>query len=349
MNRRTSYIGSGRPYIHYTDEQLSSVRNTDMVDFLGRKEGFTFVKAGAYYKCVEHNSLVICPDRKMWFWNSQNLNGLNCIVYLLKVVAMSFQSACKELIGLDSSEMTRFEKAEPIHNKEPPELQIPPKAKGNYKNVFMYLTDARCIPQEIVTYCFHNKLIYQDTSTCAVFVGYDENGAVRCLERRSTNTYINKFRGNTRGSDLRYSFHINADKELDKKDDKRVYVFEAPIDLLSHAALTLIAEQNRDGTDAKCWLRQNRIALSGLTTKALDKYLELNPQTAFIDLCLDNDDAGLKAAETIRQMYSDRYNVTVHRVKGCKDYNEALQGYTKRLREREKQEEELLTANSVRR
>ena len=51
MAIRREYIGSGKKFIRYSPEEMADARQTDMLDFLSRKEGFTFIKAGSVYQC----------------------------------------------------------------------------------------------------------------------------------------------------------------------------------------------------------------------------------------------------------------------------------------------------------
>ena len=60
----------------------------------------------------------------------------------------------------------------------------------------------------------------------AVFVGKDENGVPRHAHKRSLNSLGKTFRINVEGSDPRCSFHYTG-------TSNRLYVFEAPIDLMS--------------------------------------------------------------------------------------------------------------------
>ena len=67
----------------------------------------------------------------------------------------------------------------------------------------------------------------------AVFVGFDEHGAARHAHKRGLYTQGKSYRSNIEGSDPRCSFHWTGTSD-------RLYVFEAPIDLL--AFLTLYPE-----------------------------------------------------------------------------------------------------------
>ena len=334
MPQRISYIGSGREYVHYSSYDLENLRSIDMVEFLGRKEGFTFRQAGTYYECIEHDSLVIYPDRRVWVWNSQDVKGRNALDWLQRVDGLDFQEACKLLMPLDNSEVTTFTKAKMPAAREPPvrektPLYIPERTEGKYGNVFMYLTRTRCIDAEIVNSCFHERLIYQDTHANACFVGYDENNEIKCVTQRGTNTFLDKpFKGNTRGSDLRYCFKIPCDEADEKSEKNRLYIFEAPIDLLSHATIYKIVANKKGDNDPNSWKRQNRLSLSGVSDVALAEYLSKNPQITEIVCCLDNDEAGQNGARSIYEKYSGQYTVSVRHAKGdAKDYNEILCKY----------------------
>ena len=58
MAIRREYIGSGKKFIRYSPEEMADARQTDMLDFLSRKEGFTFIRVGSVYQCNEHDSLI---------------------------------------------------------------------------------------------------------------------------------------------------------------------------------------------------------------------------------------------------------------------------------------------------
>ena len=93
------------------------------------------------------------------------------------------------------------------------------------------------------------------------------------------------------GSDPRCSFHhIGTDGSL--------YVFEAPIDLLSY--ITLHPED---------WQRHSYVACCGTSIQPVRKLLERLPQINTILLCLDNDEAGHLASERMKMQLAGRYAV----------------------------------------
>ena len=103
MAIRREYIGSGKKFIRYSPDEMADARQTDMLDFLSRKEGFTFIKVGSVYQCNEHDSLIIQGDRQRWYWNSQKLKGLNCIDWLMKIDGMGVQEAFETIIDLSGN------------------------------------------------------------------------------------------------------------------------------------------------------------------------------------------------------------------------------------------------------
>lgn len=108
----------------------------------------------------------------------------------------------------------------------------------------------------------------------AVFVGSDEYGAARHAHKRGLYTQGNSFRRNVEGGDPRCSFHWFG-------NSGRLYVFEAPIDLL--AFLTLYPE---------AWREHSYVALCGTSEQAMLWMLEKDPRIQRVVLCLDHDAAG---------------------------------------------------------
>ena len=202
---------------------------------------------------------------------------------------------------------------------------LPIQWKGKYENVYQYLTETRCIAPSIVTYCFKQHIIYQDVRRNCVFVGYDDEGKARFASQRSTYQGA-RYRPDVPFSDKSYSFNISPASESD-----RVFVFESPIDLLSHATLSLMlsfkhCQETGKQYDPDFWLKHNRMSLSGTAYEAaLGSYLSRHPKIRKIACCLDNDEAGQTTAQKIKEYFEPKgYLVTVHHSATGKDYNDTL-------------------------
>lgn len=174
--------------------------------------------------------------------------------------------------------------------------------------VFAYLIKQRFIDPEIITHFAKCHILYEDKEHHnAVFVGLDENGIPRQAHKRSTTTFGNSFRITCEGSDTRYSFsHFG-------KSDK-LFVFEAPIDLLSY--LTLHKE---------CWKEHSYIALNGVYENAMMKALETHKNITEIILCVDSDAGGIEAAERLSDILQNKgYKKIKRYTPEYKDWNEQL-------------------------
>ena len=116
------------------------------------------------------------------------------------------------------------------------------------------------------------------------------------------------------GSDKRYGFIMAACAPTE-----RLYVFESPIDAMSHASLDNAATSDKD-----TWKRCNRLSLAGTSDTALIFFL--NKHTAINELifCLDNDLAGCEAAVTMARKYTDKGLQTQVELPMGKDLNDDL-------------------------
>ena len=89
-----------------------------------------------------------------------------------------------------------------------------------------------------------------------------------------------------------------------------MFVFEAPIDLLSFLCLF-----------KKDWQKQSYLALGGVGEKALLRFLFDRPNIKTVYLCLDSDQAGNDACSRLAELVPE--GLTVHRlVPLYKDWNE---------------------------
>ena len=126
-----------------------------------------------------------------------------------------------------------------------------------------------------------------------MFVGFDEHGVARHAHKRGLYTQGKSYRGNVEGCDPRCSFHWTGTSD-------RLYVFEAPIDLL--AFLTLYPED---------WQRHSYAALCGTAEHAMLWMLGENPNLQKVILCLDHDAAGIEAVGRLTDILREHPQFTV--------------------------------------
>lgn len=176
------------------------------------------------------------------------------------------------------------------------------------RRVFAYLTKSRGVDPKIISAFAKKALIYEDAiHHNAVFVGRDRDGTPRHAHSRSTQSVGKTFRINEAGSRPQYSFHWLGQSDT-------LYVFEAPIDLLSYLSL------HPEG-----WEDSSYVALCGLGEKPILWMLEQYPRLRTVKLGLDNDQAGRYAAQRITGILAERgYGDVTACFPARKDWNEDL-------------------------
>jgi hypothetical protein len=290
-------------YIHFTDEEKQRARSADLVSFL-QSMNEPVKRSGSEYEWDGHHITI----RENKWYDQYGQEGGSAIDFAMKYLSLSYPQAVRALLGqssyLHEPHYKKPDKAK-INERTPFAL---PEANANMRRVYAYLIKTRGIDRDVVSYFARKKLIYEDAKFHnAVFVGTDENTIPRHAHKKSTSLIDDRYRGNAKGSEAEYSFHHTGESE-------KVYVFEAPIDMLSF--ITLHKED---------WQDHSYISLCSVFGKALFHSLMEHSYLRLPLLCLDNDKAGSEAAarirgDLIRTGYSDVRILTP----SLKDWNEDL-------------------------
>ena len=288
-------------YIPFTEEEKHRANSVDLVEFLQR-QGEQLTRAGRDWRWKRYDSVTICGNR--WYRHSREQGGL-AIDFVQEFYGLPFPEAVTLLLGGEGGvEWNQTHKSAP-----PPRKSFAlPEMNSDMRRVFAYLIKQRFIDRNVLSHFAHEKLIYEDKEFHnAVFVGTDENGVARHAHKRGTYTQGSSYRGNVEGSEPGYSFHYTGAGDT-------LYVFEAPIDMLSY--ITLYS----DG-----WRQNSYVALDGVAEHAMLHQLSLNPHLKNVVLCLDHDEAGIEASWRLTELLHTRgyKNVSV-RQSEYKDWNEDL-------------------------
>lgn len=292
-------------YVYFTDEQKQRANSVDLVDFLQR-QGEKLLPSGRDKRLASDHSITIRGSQ--WYDHAAE-EGSHAIDLVKRLYNLSFPEAVSLLLGGEQGvEYKQYSKNSEPEQKKSFEL---PEANTDMRRVFAYLIKQRFIDRNVLTEFAKAKLIYEDKDYHnAVFVGVDENGVPRHAHKKSTLTVGDGFRGNVEGSNPVYNFHY-----ISKNPYPHIlFAFEAPIDLLSYISLH---PQN--------WKNASYVALNGVSEQPVLKLLELYPQLQRVTLCLDNDEAGLKAASHIHKTLKQQgFEDVVYDVSAHKDWNEDL-------------------------
>ena len=307
--RRSS---SNTTYIHFTDEQKQQANNVDLEDFL-RCKGERLERSGREKRLKSDKSITIRGNE--WFDHSSETGGY-AIDFVQKFYGLSFPEAVIELIGEQSNTLTPAFKTYEKKKEPPKPFELPPK-NSDMKRAFAYLSRHRCIDYSVLSFFAKQNLIYESKELSkdtlkeyhnVIFVGYDENGVAKHGHKRSIYSEGKKFMQNLESSNPKHSFHYLG-------GSNRLYVFEAPIDLLSFISIY----KNSD------WQKHNYVALCGVSSQPILQLIESNPNLNHVVFCMDNDEAGQKASKRFEELFSEK-NVTCSQiVPTAKDFNEDLQ------------------------
>lgn len=297
------------PYIPFTDEQKQLANSVDLAEYL-RVRGEKLERVGIEHKLIyydssgKHDSITIRGSK--WF-DHKNQTGGGAIKFMQEFYDMDFQTAVQELLGQTVTPLSNSPPKADTQEPKPREFKLP-EPNSDMHRVYAYLIKQRFISADIITYFAKQHTLYEDkTHHNAVFVGLNEKGVPKQAHKRSTNSVGGTFRITCGGSDTRYSFaHFG--------EDERLYVFEAPIDMLSF--LTLYPND---------WQKHSYIAMNGVYENAVLTALKNHSNLSEVILCVDNDEGGIEAVDRLRDILNENGYSNVKRLAPpYKDWNEVL-------------------------
>ena len=297
------------PYIPFTDEQKVLANSVDLAEYL-RVRGEKLERAGIEHKLIycdssgKHDSITIRGSK--WF-DHKNQTGGGAIKFMQEFYGMDFQTAVQELLGRSISPLSNSPPKADKQEQKTREFKLP-EPNSDMHRVYAYLIKQRFISADIITHFAKQHTLYEDKNHHnAVFVGLNEKGMPKQAHKRSTNSVGSTFRITCSGSDTRYSFaHFG--------EDERLYIFEAPIDMLSF--LTLYPKE---------WQKHSYIAMNGVYENAVLTALKNHSNLSEVILCVDNDEGGIEAVDRLRDILNENGYSNVKRLAPpYKDWNEVL-------------------------
>ena len=299
-----------KKYIPFSEQDRLMASKVDLVSFL-QLRGEKLERVGKEYKLIytdvsgKHDSITVCGNR--WYDHKNQVGG-GPVKFLREHYGMSYQEAMLELIGGERATAIEIISTQD-KNMLPPKKEFKlPDANDDMRRVFAYLTKQRFIAPDVISFFAHKHKIYEDKDHHnAVFVGTDENGIPKQASLRSTISYGNAFRITVSGSDTKYSFsHFGESGKL--------FVFEAPIDMLSFITLY-----------HKDWQQHSYIAMNGVYENAVLEALKCHSYLDKVVLCTDNDEGGIDAADRLRDILRENGYSNIFRIiPRNKDFNEDL-------------------------
>ena len=281
---------------YFTERQKEIAERTNLVELL-RSQGEKLKPSGTEWEWLCHGQKVTIRNN-LWYHQYEQVGG-DAVSFVRKFMGLDYMDAVEYLLRYNGEPIPD----RPHHEKKPFTL---PLAHENMNRVFAYLVNQRGIDRDVVYAFVHRRMIYESAKHHnVVFVGYDMNSNPRHAHKHST-AKEGTYKCNVSGSQPEFSFHWVGPSD-------RLYLFEAPIDLLSYVCL-----------HPENWQRHSYAAACSVSDRVVFQMLQDNPAIRHVLLCFDSDQPGQAAAQRI----SDR--LFLHGIKSeilvptHKDWNEDL-------------------------
>lgn len=253
-------------YIHFTDEQKENARQTDIADLL-RRQGETLKRSGSELEWRDGSQKVTVRGN-LWF-HQYDQKGGDAIDFVRRFYNKTYPEAMEYLLSGCGGTL----KTSPPVVKEKKPFELPPK-NDNMRRAFAYLTITRGVDKDVLQAFADRNMIYESADYHnAVFIGYDRNGVPRHAHKRGTGQ-ASTYRGNVDSCVPEYSFHWHGNSD-------KLYLFEAPIDMLSFISM------HKDR-----WKTHSYAAACCISSRVLHQMMKDNSNIKEVYLCLDNDSAG---------------------------------------------------------
>ena len=212
-----------------------------------------------------------------------------------------------EELSHDVTAAQRKKDRAPIVQKSPREIDISVSENTDCKRVLAYLSGTRGLDYNMVAELVKKGMIAQESKTGnALFKAFNEQGKLVGAEKTGTST-VKRFKGIAAGSSGEYGF------EVVRGAGEKAYFFESAIDLLSYLQL-----HSNELDNARL------VSMTGVKPTIVENTMQrcgIKPENVYI--CSDNDEAGNKFAESLKEKYPEMNRLIPE---SGKDWNDHLRG-----------------------
>lgn len=308
-------------------QEINDLKNISIVDFC-EKNGITLSGNGNWKSLEEHDSCVIDVNNNSFIWNSKQKSG-DIINFVEEYYNVDFKEAT-EILGAKKDvpyliKTYQNEVTIPKELKDISLLQNDLQEQNNMKHIYAYLNKTRKIDYAIVQEFVDKKLIAEDINRNLIFKTFDKEDKEKLIALSKKGTSVKPYQFISPHSE-NVGFRFATSDTV-----KTLYVYEAPIDLMSHY------EMNKEKL-----IKDNAllVAMTGLKSNAvLNNIKEYDPEK--IVFCVDNDDAGKHFIEKMRSILPENLKDKMEiLVPEKKDWNEDIKE-KKYIQEKEEIQETL--------
>lgn len=158
-------------YIHFTEEQKQTARQTDIAELL-RRQGQTLKRSGSEYEWKDGSAKVTVRGN-LWFHQYDHEGG-DAIDFVRRFMGKSYPEAVEFLLSGCGGSLT----LSPPIQRQPPKPFVLPEKNEDMRRVYAYLLRCRGLNRDVVNVFAQKNMIYESAPYHnAIFVGYDKNGS----------------------------------------------------------------------------------------------------------------------------------------------------------------------------
>ncbi len=162
-------------YIHFTEGQKQTARQTDIAELL-RRQGQTLKRSGSEYEWKDGSAKVTVRGN-LWFHQYDHEGG-DAIDFVRRFMGKSYPEAVEFLLSGCGGSLT----LSPPIQRQPPKPFVLPEKNEDMRRVYAYLLRCRGLNRDVVNVFAQKNMIYESAPYHnAIFVGYDKT---ECLAMR---------------------------------------------------------------------------------------------------------------------------------------------------------------------
>ena len=296
---------------------LQEARRKDLYDFCIRNHSDMFTKEGNSIRFILNHSISIKRGYAGYKDFSSDETG-NSVDFLTRYLGYDLVSAVLALTGTNPQSTPADCKKQPVFEQEKPAFQLPPAVKGRYAQMIAYLTQTRKIPVPIVQKLIDQRILYQEA---------EHNNAVFVNAERTMYEMTGTLSG-SRFKQVQYKDNPSAfwwfKSGALKGRPSGMYVCESAIDAMSLFAIHAYQHAIKPVSSTFMDIQKLYVSMSGVAnTQKIDLLMQHRTGPVFLELAVDNDDAGKALCEKYKG--TDLYVIASLPPDPYKDWNEMLQ------------------------
>ncbi|WP_088816333.1 MULTISPECIES: DUF3991 domain-containing protein [Listeria] len=279
---------------HFTEAEIKQAQQMDLLGYMESK-GEIFKRAGKYYVHQEHDSLVICPEKAYFSWNSTGKSSKSCITLAMQFFELNFQEAVQDVlehtVSSDKVEARRYTQDDKKMFDYPQDIQESTRTDALKK----YLIDERKIDPDLVSELIQRKYIVQDQQQNVVYkwldplqkekvVGAAKEGTRIIPEEKRIKPSMKRFKQVLTSGNQGFYFDVGKTELINQ-----IYLFESPVDMMSY--LTLKTQRGDASIQNARFLAMDGVKESVFFHHYMSLTAKLKHPIQPI-CCVDNDHAG---------------------------------------------------------